>query len=127
MPLDIPSLPSANQVLRYAKASYDFDRDGGDPGLHSIPSQQVPASAMLAGHTIVRTVSLTSAGTSTIAPEVGSIQIGSPLDSGDLVSLTFMGNDGGPTPSDGSYPIALMISGDALTAGAFTIYVWYVL
>ena len=127
MALDIPALPSANQVLRYAKASYDFARDGGDLGLHSIPGQQVPPGALLFGPSWVVTTPFTGGDSLNLQIKVGAVDVAGGIE--PVGNLTGSRLDGpvGPSPADGSYPISLEIRDTAVLSGALTIYVWYVL
>jgi hypothetical protein len=127
MPVDvIPSIP-ASQTLRYAKASYDFDRDGGEVGFHSIPSQQVPAGATVLDPTIAVQTPPTADDVAIIAIMLGSLElVANPY-------TDFGAPTGGPgsalaiAPADGSLPITLEIRDFPLTAGALVLYVWYVL
>ena len=126
MGLDILTIPPSGQTLRYVKASYDFARDGGEVGVHAIPSQQVPAGAILFGPSVATIDVPTSDAAPGILFHVGTATSAS-YDFG-----SFAGPTGrldlvwGPTQSDGSYPVTLEITGDPLTGGAFLIYVWYV-
>ena len=125
MGLDIPSIPPSGQTLRYAKASYDFARDGGDVGVHAIPSQQVPAGAILFGPSVATIDVPTSDAVPDILFHVGTatstsfnfLSFARPIGALDVAW--------GPTQSDGSYPITIEITGAPLTGGAFLIYVWY--
>jgi len=127
MALDIPALPSANQVLRYAKASYDFTRDGGDTGIHIIPSQQVPAGATLLRPTLVVQTPCTADATAAINIKVGTQTLYNTSTDDLTVSAGGPSAVGGTALADGSLPITVEIADNHLTAGAFTIYVWYVL
>jgi hypothetical protein len=127
MPLDItPSLP-LTQTIRYATATYYFDRDGGDIGLHTLPSQQVPAGAFILGFGWTSTTPATSEGSPTMQVKVGSVYIGG---APNPVSETVYGGPGSSVnvaPSNGSFPIMIDIQGAALTDGWLNIYLFYVL
>jgi hypothetical protein len=127
MPLDIiPSIPTS-QTLRYAKASFDFDRDGGDVGVHSIPSQQVPAGALVLGATWSATTPFTLGEGGSLSVLLATLAL---FDHDDpLAHPTYggLGSARGFAPSDGSYPIVVRVDDAALTAGALVVYVWYVL
>jgi hypothetical protein len=127
LPLDItPSLP-LTQTIRYATATWYFDRDGGDIGLHTLPSQQVPAGALMLGAGWTSTTPVTSEGTPTIQVKVGSVYLGDALGPLDYPVRSGLDTAAKVAPSNGSFPIMIDIQGAALTDGWLTIYVFYVL
>ena len=127
MPLDIPSLPAANQVLRYAKASYDVTRDGGGLGEHPVPSQLVPAGVAVLGYTVLNTTTFVALGSPGLSLHVGPINLSPNIDPTDSAAVSSLVYTTLQASVDGSYPITVEVQGDGYSDGALTIYVWYVL
>lgn len=126
MPLDIPAVSVTSQTIRYAKAAWDFNRDGGDVGEHKLPSQQVPPESLIIGWAFNVVTPLASSGSPTAYPMVGTLELTRlAMDTGNTSGSQLAGLSTDPTP-DSSWPISLYIDGDPLTAGSMLIYVFYV-
>jgi len=127
MPLDIPASGVGSQTIRYARAAWDYARDGGDPGLKPTASQQLPNGCLILGFAGVAVDQPIDVGSSTMQVSIGASQIGEPFDplvNGVGIHFT---DDLVMVNEWGSMPISLMITGDGYSAGSLLIYVFYVL
>ena len=126
MPLDIATIPPTGQTLRYVRASYDRDRDGGDVGLISIPSQKVPPGVLMLGPSLLVSTPFTTGGDAQVSLWLGTQQLRNPIGAALVQTVGGLDTSIGQSPVDGSYPITLLVETDPLTAGAMLIYLWYV-
>jgi len=126
VPLDIPATSVAGQTVRYAKAAWDFDRDQAANAPISIPSQQVPAGAVILGLAWSAVTRLTMVPPQPIVLQVGPSSFllpGNPTDDWGGMLWPVQPN---PSTTAGSYPILIDFSAGSPTAGAILIYVFYV-
>jgi len=127
MALDIPSVPAVGQTLKYIRAAYDFNREGGDPGgPYSVPSQQLPAGAIVVavGHQTVDPV--TDVGSTVVHVWLGTLQLDQALTPQAYgASFYALGNNALPAAA-ASLPVSLVVYGDGFLAGSFIVYVYYV-
>lgn len=126
MPLDIPGLGVTGQTIKYARAAWDVARDGGGPGLISIPSQQLPIGARVIGYSYDTPTPFVDTGVSTFDVNVGPIPL---LTAQDPVLQPYFAYFGTPAAflvSDGSFPLAVLVTGTGYSAGAMYIFIFYV-
>jgi hypothetical protein len=126
MALDVPAIPIASQTLKYIKAAYDAVRDEGGAGLHPIPSQQIPAGALVVGLAVAVVTNFVDSGTSTVTVNVGPDPLGAAVDPVAIPAwIAWLDDDIKPI-GDGSKPITVTVTGDGYTDGSCYIYVFYV-
>jgi hypothetical protein len=127
MALDVSALPVTGQTVKYAKAAWDFDRDGGTVGaILSIPSQQLPVGAVVIaiGHQTVDPI--VDIGTTAFDVYAGGINLDASL-SPALASASFISlNAYCQVITAGSMPITIGVAGDGFSAGSAYIYVFYI-
>ena len=126
MALDVPAVPIASQTLRYAKAAWDYVRDGGGPGLVPTASQQLPARAFILGAAVEWVDPISDVGTSTMQLCLGANAIGSTFNPASDGPFLQWGADIVGLGPDTSLPICLTITGDGYSAGSMLLYVFYV-
>jgi len=124
--IDIPAVGVAGQGIKYARAAWDVSRDGGGPGSISIPSQQVPAGALILGIAYQVVDTFTDTGTSTIVVYVDGATLASGIDPVMTPRAIVLANDAITAPPVAAYPITITVSGDGYSAGSAYIYVVYV-
>jgi hypothetical protein len=126
MALDIPALSPTGQTLKYVRAAYDFERDGGVQGTIHIPSQQLPSGAVVVGIGAMVVTPCTSLGTPTILVRLGPNivdSLPSPIDAATMATFPV----GSAVPqTESAWPVSIDITEADLTAGSFYIYVFYV-
>ena len=128
----MPGATARGAVAR-ATATYSFARDGGAVGTINLPGDVVPSGSTVLGGYIDVTTVLTSAGAATAGAQVeaaGDLQpavvvTGAPWSTTGRKSITpaFTGATSLRTTADRS--IALAVGTAALTAGAFTVVLFY--
>lgn len=126
MPLDIPASPIASQTIRYARAAWDVSRDGGEVGIVSLPSQQVPSGALMLGYAWVVVDQFTDLGTSAVEIMAGGRSLNGDIDPVASSGAQSLGSGVVIPTAGGSLPIILGLTGDGYSAGSMLIYVFYV-
>jgi hypothetical protein len=126
MTIDVAALPVAGQTMKYIRATWEVTRDGGAAGPVSIPSQQLPAGAVILGTALVSTDALTDIGTSTVQLMLGQDPISAKIALASVNAAMEWLDDAMLIASGGSWPITLLVEGDGFSAATVYIYVFYV-
>lgn len=124
MVVDINSLLGGNAGIQVAKADYDFARDGG--ALYNCPanSELIPAGSIIIGYAIYTSTGLAFSTAGTLSFTVAGVTVGTALPTlGNIVAALYTGVAAFVTTAARS--IEAYISGSTITAGAATIWLFY--
>lgn len=132
--------PTAEGILgvgfRVARASYDFAVDGGVAGtIALLGATSIPANAVIVGGLVRVTAALTSAGAATAALQVeaaddivaAALVSGAPWSSTGRKSIIPAFTGATSVLTSVARDVSLVIATAALTAGAFDVFLFYVL
>jgi len=122
--LDLTALLAAQRAIKVARADYDFTRDGGATGQPDIQSELVPADSLVIGVAMWTSVALTFAGGGVLTFYVGPVTIGAPIAGLNQMAAGWeLAIAIPPMPAD--IPIRAAITVGTVTAGAVTVWVFY--
>jgi hypothetical protein len=122
--IDLSGLLGTQRAIRVARADYDFARDGGGVGYRSINGEIIPEGSLILGKETLTTTAITFATTGAIAPRIQGSSLGDvDVALNHRVSEWYTGDAALITTAD--VPILVWINNDAVTAGAFTLWVFY--
>jgi hypothetical protein len=124
MAIDYTALLGISAGIQVAKADYDFTRDGGALYNRPINSNVVPSGSIVLGYAIYTSLGLTFATAGTLSFTLNGITLAVALPTlGNMVAAWFTGIAAFVTTADRA--IEGYVSGDAVTAGAATIWLFY--
>ena len=124
MSLDINALLAAQRAIKVARADYDFARDGGVLYNTPINSELVPLDSILVGYVIYTSAAITSGGAAVLSFTLNGAVVA--IADNTLGRITAALYTGVAAPvTDAVRAIEGYISGAAITAGAATVWLFY--
>lgn len=124
MSIDINTLLGNTNGIQVAKADYDFARDGG--ALYNCPanSEIIPAGSIIIGYAIYTSTGLVFSTAGTLGFTVAGVLVATaPPTVGNIIAALYTGVAAFVTTAARS--IEAYISGSTITAGAATIWLFY--
>jgi hypothetical protein len=126
MALDVPAVPIASQTIRYVRAAWDFNRDGGAVGRIYIPTQAIPAGTLCIGTAFQVVEAVTAESGAEVVVMLGDHFVDRLSDPVGVRSSSHFGLDDSEGMTDSAWGISLDIQTAALLGGSMFIYVFYV-
>jgi hypothetical protein len=122
--IDYTALLGLAEGIKVAKADYDFTRDGGAPGVFPVNSEILPAGSLVVGYIILTTVAFTFVPTGAMVFIVGQRQLLAPSVALNYVRAVWP-DAAQSVPLPGGWAVQAYIANAACTAGAATIWLFY--
>jgi hypothetical protein len=125
MAIDYSALLGLTAGLHVATVDYDFDRDGGAVGVHTMSGDVVPDGSLLIAFVTLTTKTMVYTGNGQGELRLGDAYITNPQDAAGEATRAWDAGNPATVVSGDKQPSFAVVT-DVCTAGAFTAWLLYV-